>query len=149
LIVPSQPTLNTATSQLLAEDGQYQHWATAGFFGRLNYNYKEKYLLEINGRYDGSSRFLQDQRWNLFPSFSAGWNVANEEFWTWNDKIQMFKLRASYGELGNQETNNWYPFYQSLPFYANAGGWLLGGTKPNIASAPGLVSTLLTWERVT
>lgn len=149
LIVPSQPTLNTATSQLLAEDGQYQHWATAGFFGRLNYNYKEKYLLEINGRYDGSSRFLRDQRWNLFPSFSAGWNVAKEDFWTWDDKIQMFKLRASYGELGNQATNNWYPFYQSLPFSANAGGWLLSGTRPNIASAPGLVSTLLTWERVT
>src|SRR5690606_37346911 len=148
LIVPSQPTLNTATSQLLAEDGQYQHWATAGFFGRLNYNYKEKYLLEINGRYDGSSRFLRDQRWNLFPSVSVGWNVSKEEFFPWQDQVQVFKLRASYGELGNQETNNWYPFYQKMPFNANAGNWLLNGERPNISGAPGLVSTLLTWERV-
>lgn len=149
LILPDQPSLNTATGQLQAEEGQYQHWATAGFFGRLNYNYKEKYLFEINGRYDGSSRFLRDQRWNLFPSFSAGWNIANEDFWVWDDKIQMLKLRASYGELGNQETNNWYPFYEILPFYANTGAWLIDGRRPNIATSPSLVSTLLTWERVT
>src|SRR5699024_11262748 len=60
--------------------GGYNHWATAGFFGRLNYNYKEKYLLEVNGRYDGTSRFMKDQRWNFFPSFSLGWNVARENF---------------------------------------------------------------------
>src|SRR5690606_1907668 len=68
LIVPDMPTINTATNESKAYDGQNQHWATAGFFARLNYNYKEKYLLEVNGRYDGSSRFLNDKRWNLFPS---------------------------------------------------------------------------------
>jgi len=149
LIIPDMPTINTATNESKANEGQYQHWATAGFFARLNYNYKEKYLLEVNGRYDGSSRFLRDQRWNLFPSVSAGWNISREDFFPWKDQIQVLKLRASYGELGNQETNNWYPFYQSMPFNANAGSWLLNGEKPNISGAPGLVSTLLTWERVT
>lgn len=149
LIIPEMPTINTGTNDSQATEGQYQHWATAGFFGRINYNYKEKYLLEINGRYDGSSRFLRDQRWNLFPSVSVGWNVSKEEFFPWQDQFQAFKLRASYGELGNQETNNWYPFYQSMPFNANAGNWLLNGERPNVSGAPGLVSTLLTWERVT
>jgi hypothetical protein len=68
LITPSLPTINTATDNSKARDGQYQHWATAGFFGRLNYNFQEKYLLEVNARYDGTSRFIEDKRWNLFPS---------------------------------------------------------------------------------
>src|SRR5699024_3989838 len=89
---------------------------TFGTFGRLNYNYKEKYLLEMNMRYDGTSRFLKDQRWNWFPSVSTGWNVAAEEFWSglgaFGDEVNEFKLRASYGTLGNQNTSNWYPFFQ-------------------------------------
>lgn len=148
LITPLVPTINTATSDSRATEGQYQHWATAGFFGRLNYNFQEKYLLEVNARYDGSSRFLRDQRWNLFPSVSLGWNIARENFWPDNWDIQNFKARASYGELGNQNTGNWYPFYLTQPFGVANGSWLLNGERPNSASAPGLVSTLLTWERV-
>ncbi|WP_255702650.1 SusC/RagA family TonB-linked outer membrane protein [Antarcticibacterium sp. 1MA-6-2] len=149
LITPDLPTLNTATDESRATEGQYQHWSVAGFFSRLNYNYKEKYLLELNARYDGSSRFIGDKRWNLFPSVSAYWNIANENFWNWDEAIQMFKLRGSYGELGNQNTSNWYPFYQSMPVGTANGGWLLNGEKPNTAGAPGLVSSLLTWEKVT
>ena len=148
LITPSLPTINTATDDSQAREGQYQHWSVAGFFGRINYNYKERYLLELNARYDGSSRFLEDKRWNVFPSISAGWNIANEEFWNW-DAVQLLKFRGSYGELGNQNTSNWYPFYQSMPIGTNNGGWLVNGEQPNTASAPGLVSSLLTWERVT
>ncbi|WP_242921206.1 TonB-dependent receptor [Pontibacter liquoris] len=149
LINPLLPTINTATEDSKAEEGQYQHWAIAGFFGRLNYNYKERYLLEVNARYDGSSRFIRDKRWNLFPSVSAGWNIAQEDFWTFDDVVQTLKLRGSYGELGNQNTRNWYPFYSKMPIGVNNGGWLIGGQQPNTAYAPGLVSTLLTWERVT
>lgn len=149
LITPQVPTLNTAIGENVSATGEYQHWATAGFFGRINYNFKDKYLLEVNGRYDGTSRFLEDQRWNFFPSVSAGWNVANEDFWTWGNVVQLFKLRASYGELGNQGTNNWYPFYQSMPISTNNGGWLINGERTNTAYAPGLISTLMTWERVT
>src|SRR5690554_6908604 len=72
LITPEVIAINTATGNF-TNSGAYNHWATAGFFGRINYNYKEKYLVEINSRYDGSSRFLADQRWNLFNSFSLGW----------------------------------------------------------------------------
>ncbi|MCJ8165706.1 TonB-dependent receptor [Pontibacter sp. E15-1] len=149
LITPSLPTINTATDNSRADEGQYQHWAIAGFFGRLNYNYKERYLLELNARYDGSSRFVRDKRWNMFPSVSAGWNVAREDFWSFDNFIQLLKVRGSYGELGNQNTNNWYPFYATMPVSVGTGSWLLDGQKTNVASAPGLVSSLLTWERVT
>ncbi len=149
LIVPDVPTINTGTTESKATEGEKQHWATAGFFGRLNYNYKGRYLLEANGRYDGSSRFLKDKRWNFFPSVSVGWNVSQESFWPLQDQIDQFKLRASYGELGNQNTRDLYPFYSKQPFSANRGSWLLGENKPNTSNAPGLVSDLLTWERVT
>ena len=148
LITPLIPTINTATTDSKADNGGYGHWATAGFFGRINYDYVGKYLLELNGRYDGSSRFLRDKRWNFFPSISAGWNIAKESFFPQSANIQALKLRASYGSLGNQSTNNWYPFYLTQPFGVNNGGWLLNGQQPNTASAPGLISGLLTWERV-
>ena len=147
LISPLLPTLKTATTNPRAL-GEYKDWSVAGFFGRLNYNYKEKYLLEVNGRYDGSSRFMREQRWNFFPSVSAGWNVAQEDFWTFGDLIQLFKIRGSYGELGNQNTTKWYPFFSAI-IHGNNGPWLLNGQRPNIASSPELVSTFLTWERAT
>jgi TonB-linked SusC/RagA family outer membrane protein len=149
LITPTVPTLNTTTGENRGVSGEYQHWATAGFFSRLNYNYKEKYLLELNARYDGTSRFIGDKRWNLFPSVSAGWNIAQENFWTLENVIQMLKIRGSYGELGNQGTSNWYPFYQTMPIGTNNGEWLIDGARPNTAHAPGIVSSLMTWERVT
>lgn len=148
LITPSIPTINTATTDSRADEGQYQHWATAGFFGRLNYNFKDRYLLELNARYDGTSRFIGDKRWNLFPSVSAGWNVAKENFWSFGHLIQTFKLRGSYGELGNQNTSNWYPFFPTMPVGVGNGSWLINGQQPNTASAPGIVSSLLTWERI-
>lgn len=148
LITPLVPTISTATENSRADNGGYQHWATAGFFGRINYNYRERYLLELNGRYDGSSRFLRDKRWNFFPAVSAGWNVASEAFWPLKRSVQVFKLRGSYGELGNQNTNSWYPFYLSMPIRVNSGDWLIGGLRPTVASAPGIVSSQLTWERV-
>ncbi len=136
--------------------GGFDHWATAGFFGRFNYNYKERYLFEFNGRYDGSSRFIRSERWNFFPSFSVGWNVAKENFWTESMRqiVSTLKLRGSYGELGNQNVvNSWggailYPYYVTMPLGAANGWWLVNGTRPNTASAPGLVSKTLTWERI-
>src|SRR5699024_1851776 len=148
LITPALPTISTATNNSKANEGQYQHWATAGFFGRLNYSYDNRYFLEANARYDGSSRFINDRRWNLFPSFSVGWDLAAESFWTNKELINQFKLRGSYGELGNQDTENWYPFYPSMPVGVNNGGWLVNGEQPNTAYAPGLISSQLTWERV-
>ncbi|MGK9120706.1 SusC/RagA family TonB-linked outer membrane protein [Olivibacter jilunii] len=156
IIVPSLPTINTtsgidADGRVVAPtvSGQYQNWATAGFFGRLNYDYDGRYLLEANLRRDASSRFRSDSRWGWFPSVSGGWNVARETFWTNNIKaIETFKFRASYGELGNQDTKVWYPTYVTMPVGTANGGWLINNARPNTSGAPGIVSSTLTWETI-
>ncbi len=132
------------------EVGGYRHeWATAGFFGRINYDYKGKYLAEANLRYDGTSRFRKGNQWGVYPSFSLGWNIAREEFWQPFENIaNTLKLRASYGELGNQNTNAWYPTYRAMEIGSAKGAWLHGGVRPNTSRIGGLVSTLLTWETV-
>lgn len=148
LITPDVPTLNTATGNPRTSGG-YAHWATAGFFGRINYNYKERYLAEVNLRYDGTSRFIGDQRWGLFPSFSLGWNVARESFFGGlSNYISTLKVRGSWGQLGNMNTKAWYPFYQSMPVGTANGSWIIDGEKTNTASAPGIVSSLMTWETI-
>ena len=147
-IMAGLPTLDT-TNASPSVGGGYGEWATAGFFGRLNYDYQGRYLLEANIRYDGTSRFLRDQRWNVFPSFSAGWNIAREAFFEdYTDIINNLKIRGSWGELGNQNTDNWYPFYRQLVFKQQNGGWLINNTaKPDIAYEGALVSSTLTWEK--
>ena len=146
-IISNLPTLDTTSSDPSVSGG-YQAWTTAGFFGRLNYDFAGRYLFEANIRYDGSSRFLRDNRWNVFPSFSAGWNIAQEKFFESAAKyVNTLKLRASWGELGNQNTDSWYPFYPTIGYYTKNGNWLINGDKPNTASRPALVSSTLTWEK--
>ncbi len=129
--------------------GQRNEWSVAGFFGRLNYDYKGRYLLEANVRADGSSRFRQGRQWKTFPSVSVGWNIAQESFWKdFTPYCNLLKLRASYGSLGNQNTNNWYYTYQTIGVNPSSGGWLQNGVKPTVAWTPSLISALLTWERV-
>lgn len=129
--------------------GGYGSWATLGFFGRINYNFLEKYLFEANLRYDGSSRFREDERWGFFPSLSMGWNLAKEDFFQFLAPfINTLKVRASYGSLGNQNTNSWYPTYSAMGYATSTGPWLINGVKPNVAWAPGLISTALTWEEI-
>ena len=148
LVTPTVPELNATQDNQKAYNGKGEY-AMAGFFGRINYNYKEKYILEANLRYDGSSRFIGDKRWGLFPSFSAGWNIAREEFFApLNNIIGTLKLRGSWGQLGNNNTESYYPFYQSMPTGVENSGWLIGGAKQNVAGLPGIVSSLLTWETV-
>lgn len=156
IILPSKPLVDLTTGLDAygkevkpSVNGSEQDWATAGFFGRVNYNYKERYLAELNLRYDGTSRFIEDQRWKLFTSFSLGWNLAKENFWkSIVEHVNMFKIRGSYGELGNQNTSNWYPTYQIMPISIASGTWIMNGSKPNISTAPQLVSSLMTWERI-
>lgn len=129
--------------------GWRQEWATIGYFGRLNYDYGGRYLAELNLRYDGTSRFRSDKRWNWFPSVSLGWNIAREAFWKkMENYISTFKLRGSYGVLGNQNTSNLYPTYTTMPIGIANGSWLIGGIRPNTASSPNLISTSLGWEEV-
>ncbi len=129
--------------------GAYYNWATAGFFGRINYNYDERYLLEISGRYDGTSRFVGDSRWGFFPSASVGWNIAREEFFEpLADDIGTFKFRASYGELGNQNTSSLYPTYSTMDISTSSGAYLINGAKPTTTTEPTLIDPYLTWERI-
>src|SRR5690606_22422191 len=102
LISFTRPGINLGTGDKLANESR-THWATKGAFGRITYNFQEKFLFEVNGRYDGSSRFSSDQRWGFFPSFSAGYNLGEESFVKDNLAwLGQFKIRGSYGFLGNQ-----------------------------------------------
>lgn len=156
LLFPDKPEIDLSTgldpdgNPLTPETNGARHgWATAGFFGRVNYDYDGKYLVEANLRADGTSRFRKDNRWKAFPSVSVGWNIARENFFQpISHIIGTLKLRASYGSLGNQNTNNWYQTYQTMSVGASDGSWLMNGVRPNTALAPGLVSTTLTWENI-
>lgn len=100
-------------------------------------------------RYDGTSRFRRGNRWQLYPSFSLGWNMAREAFWEpLTDVVNTLKIRASYGELGNQNTTVWYPTYRQMILESNEGTWLQNGNKTNTAEIGDLVSNSLTWEEI-
>ena len=127
-----------------------QAYRTLGFFARMNYDYKGKYLFEVSGRYDGSSRFAAADRWGFFPSVSAGWRISEEGFWKnssinewWNNA----KVRLSYGSLGNQQVSNYY-YFQTIST-SNMGYTFDGTGKASHASVSDPVSAGLTWETVT
>lgn len=105
-----------AGTEELTNGGSAEEWALRSYFGRFNYNFDEKYLFEANIRCDGTSRFDKDNRWGCFPSFSAGWNFSKENFMKFAEPVlQMAKLRASWGELGNQNVgDNYYPYLVAI-----------------------------------
>lgn len=144
LITDGVPSISTAVGEDNVGDSAGAY-ATQGYFGRLTYNYKEKYLLELNGRYDASSRFAPGSRWDVFPSISIGYNIAKEDFWN-IDKINLFKLRFSKGSIGNQNVAN-YLYIPRLPMRTNL-WWLGNNGRPNYTLTPGLVSPNITWESV-
>ncbi|MBQ4138277.1 MAG: TonB-dependent receptor [Muribaculaceae bacterium] len=128
--------------------------STAGYFGRINYDYKGIYLLELNGRYDGSSSFAEGKKWAFFPSMSLGYRFSQEEYW---DKIRNTvsngKLRFSYGSIGNQAigTDMFLPTITVVQNNAATGYryWLnSAGTLVNEFNMPKWVSSELTWERI-
>jgi TonB-linked SusC/RagA family outer membrane protein len=149
LITDNVTYLTTATGAVTI-GGSKGHWGTLGVFGRFNYNYDDKYLLEFSSRYDGTSRFQQSHRWGFFPSVSAGYNIAREKFWApMADKLSLLKFRASYGTLGNQSiSGSYYPYLASLGINTNL-DWIMGAERPLYVTAPGLVSPDLTWETTT
>lgn len=89
-------------------------WAIASYFGRLNYNFQEKYLFEASVRYDGSSRLAPENRWKLFPSFSAAWRLDQEDFLRDNGIFDQLKLRGSWGQLGNGSSLGFYDYIPLL-----------------------------------
>ena len=138
-----------ATGEVIEVNGGQNEYALFGVFYRANYNFKDKYLFEAAGRYDGTSRFAKGHRYGFFPSFSAGWRMDREDFFqNWDQNVLTgFKLRASYGSLGNQQVG-YYDYLQKI----NAGGVLNysfgeGAVVPYATeTAPN--SSMLTWETV-
>ena len=126
--------------------GEYQ-WAINSFFGRLNYNYKERYLVEANIRTDGSSRFAEGNRYGVFPSFSAAWRISEEPFMeSIRDRVDNLKLRASWGKLGNQNIgSSYYPTTQQL----STGSISMGGNLYTTSAVTSLSNRDLTWETST
>lgn len=146
--VTEVPSLGGGTSKLTATDSYSQYAIRGGFF-RVNYNYADRYLFEVNGRYDGSSKFPKKNRFGFFPSASIGWNIAQEQFMTstrsWLDGL---KLRASYGMIGNQNIAP-YAFIPSMSLNNKYNGWLIDNNYVTaITSLPALVSQTFTWEKV-
>lgn len=123
-------------------------WATRGFFARLNYDFEGKYLLELNGRYDGSSRFAKDDRWGFFPSISVGYNIAHEDFMEkTSDWLSSLKLRGSFGYLGNQAGAGLYTFAETMGT-ATQGTWFFENGKEMLIYAPGSFNPNTTWEKI-
>ena len=122
--------------------GNLVEYALRSAFGRINYSFDDRYLLEGTIRYDGTSRFPKNSRFGAFPSFSAGWRISEEDFFkaSWVDNL---KLRASWGQLGNQEIGN-YAFYNTYAFgydysYNNV-------LTPGISITPTMANKNITWE---
>ncbi len=139
--------ISLALGQNINVDGSYQKWNILGGFSRFNYSYKDKYLIEINARYDGSSKFPASTRYGFFPSVSAGWRISNESFWNVSDQlISNLKIRGSYGSLGN---GNISPYSYNEQFNIGQSGDLLGGVRPQNTSRPSVLPDGITWETST
>lgn len=134
------------TSGIAQMDGQKFEWALMGIFGRFNYDYKNKYLIEFNGRYDGTSRFERSRRFGFFPSVSVGWNISEEAFFSpLRNTVQGLKIRGSYGSLGNQLVDN-YAYISTMEPYTISDLLEVNGELPIGISAPALIPYNLTWE---
>ncbi len=144
LLIEDLSNLALGTS-MYSLSGSAENWAIQGVFGRFNYAYDNKYLLEINSRYDGSSRFPSGSRWGFFPSVSLGWQLDRERFWeSIKGSIPTLKLRASYGKLGNQTVGvNTFKELMTVQQLA----WLNGGSRLIGASTPAPLPNVVTWER--
>lgn len=129
-------------------DGSQSEYALAGFFGRINYDYKGRYLFEASGRYDGTSRFAAGSRWGFFPSGSVGWRISEEPFFKPLSKyVDNLKLRASFGSLGNQNVSSYYTYMRLITVSDFAGySFGEGSSMAKYATLSAPVSSDLTWE---
>ena len=149
LLSESLDDFNLAKGDDISITGGQEEYAILGFFYRLNYGYKDRYLFEASGRYDGSSRFRRGNRWGIFPSFSAGWRVSEEAFFTQaKNYVSNLKLRLSYGSLGNQKTVGYYDYLQLINTGAVMNYAFGDTTKGDYAYESAPNSTDLTWETV-
>lgn len=145
LIIDTQPSFALVNGDNISINGNNQDWTFAGYFYRVGYDYLGKYLLEINGRYDGSSKFPKNQRFGFFPSASVGWRISEENFMegtrSW---LSNLKLRASYGELGN---GNVAPYLFQEMHTLRRSTVIINGNYQNYTSYPNIIPDGLTWEK--
>jgi TonB-linked SusC/RagA family outer membrane protein len=147
LIYDDAQSMNLALGTAITTTGPFEQWAVKGGFYRLNYSFNDKYLLEVNGRYDGSTKFPSDKRYAFFPSVSAGWKVSKESFWNIPKSIiSDLKFRGSYGSLGNGSIAS-YSFIQQ--FGISQSGRVLGGLRQQTTSQPNVLPDNLSWEKAT
>ena len=145
LISSSLPTPELATGDMSMGES-ITTWALRSGYARLNYTYDDKYIVEFNGRYDGTSRFQKDDRFVFNPSGSAAWVISKEKFFQpLTDVVSFLKLRYSYGVLGNQDVGA-YAYIKTMG--SGKSGWILDGKQPVYVSSPGLTPGGLTWEKV-
>ncbi|MCC8154340.1 MAG: TonB-dependent receptor, partial [Tannerellaceae bacterium] len=124
---------------------EYDEYALRGLYYRVGYDYKGKYLLETNGRYDGSSKFPKGERFGFFPSVSAGWRISEESFMDFSKEyLTNLKVRASFGQVGNQAIKN----YAFLGTMDTGNGWLANNQWNINYNMPGIFSGSFTWEKV-
>ncbi|MCQ6957757.1 TonB-dependent receptor [Mucilaginibacter aquariorum] len=141
-VLTNYPVINAGSAVNQQTTGTSEEWALRSFFGRINYDYKQKYLLEVNGRYDGSSRFSKGNKYAFFPSASAGWRISEEKFMEPLKRVvDELKLRASWGRLGNQNIGT-YPYVTSV----DLGSGTLGNQIVNIAALNDLANSDISWE---
>ena len=147
LIDNDLPAINRATGEDYV-DGSITSWATQGIFSRINYDYAGKYFLELNGRYDGSSKFPKGDRFAFFPSVSGAWRMSEENFWSGIKSIfDDAKLRISYGSLGNQNVSGNFPYISNYSINSST-SYILGGVLPVSIASGSLISPSFTWEKV-
>lgn len=147
LLDQNLPSLGLATGTQTTKDEFRENSLRSGFF-RLNYDYKNRYLLTVIGRYDGSSRFAEDNRFGFFPSVSLGWRIMEENFMEpFRKVVSNLKPRVSWGSIGNQNVSN-YGYMSTMGM--TRPNWILPGESDYVISmgAPNLVSTSYTWETV-
>lgn len=147
LILDDLPDFNLAAGQNYKLVSSANQWATLGGFYRVNYDYNNKYLIEFDGRYDGTSKFPSYSQYGFFPSVSAGWNIARESFMSstanWLDEL---KLRASYGSLGNSQIS---PYQYEQTIKATRSALILNGSFPTYLQQPAVLADDFTWEKST
>ena len=149
LISNDLPSMDAATGEKYVGNSD-DSWATRSGFFRINYSSADRYLLEVNGRYDLSSKFPKDDRSVFSPSFSLGWKLSEESWFkqATNGFFDELKIRASYGSLANQALDNgWYAYLSN--YGTGTLGYIMGGKQPQYVLPGGLVSNTVTWEKVT
>ena len=140
---PAIEELFAGSGENMVADGTRREWGRQNIFGRVTYNYKGKYLFETNLRYDGSYAFPKNKRWGFFPGFSIGWRLSEESFLDGLTHLDNLKLRASYGQMGNDQISpfQYLPMYNLSPIGSHLGGGTQAILKTGVAP-----NEKITWE---